>query len=595
MGFIAATGPALSVNVPGSFFSDSWPQLALLADGSAVSTHRSFAQGNFQVALTTLNRDATRVTDRSDADEGSRGQRNDTDVAALEGGGFAVTWPELTQTGPVIFEIRARAFDAEGRPAGPALDAFDDIDFNGSVFGIAPVEGGGFAVLGAGSGAGHLRLFDASGTPRTDSLSVPALTSRADADLYPFAGGLLAAVDFGTRSYDLFDRRGRLVETDLIAEIGGVPAGRPAMIPLDDERTLLAGVVGNQLRAQILGPDGAPIGGAIEVSEAGDADDSSPELTNLSDGSVLVSWIVRPDGDAPWIEARILDTDGTPLSPVERVALLDEANLQVVTNTGLTKGGAAIGWAANPPGTPNNEAFVQGFVTELSRGVKTGSDGRDRIDGGRKDDVIVGLGGRDRLNGEKGDDALHGKDGADRASGGAGDDWIDGGEGNDRLEGDAGADTLIGGTGNDKLTGGKGDDYMMGQEGDDLLSGLAGADVLYAGAGADTLRGGGGDDTLHNGPGETTVIGGGGADTIILRDHDATTTVQDFDLARDRVNIEDWFFGTAFAPEDALNAFGRIEDGDTLLELNFDTLRLVGITDWDALAERLETGGGGFF
>jgi hypothetical protein len=78
-----------------------------------------------------------------------------------------------------------------------------------------------------------------------------------------------------------------------------------------------------------------------------------------------------------------------------------------------------------------------------------GTDGKDRISGGKGPDGILGLGGADTLKGLRGNDGL---------CGGSGRDTLSGGRGNDVLVGQAGADKLTGGKGKDKLNGGKGKD-----------------------------------------------------------------------------------------------------------------------------------------
>ncbi len=65
---------------------------------------------------------------------------------------------------------------------------------------------------------------------------------------------------------------------------------------------------------------------------------------------------------------------------------------------------------------------------------------RNRLEGGRFDDILVGAGGKETLEGGPGDDALFGRGGADRLSAGPGADRLIGGAGDDRLEGGPGAD-----------------------------------------------------------------------------------------------------------------------------------------------------------
>lgn len=94
--------------------------------------------------------------------------------------------------------------------------------------------------------------------------------------------------------------------------------------------------------------------------------------------------------------------------------------------------------------------------------LRTGTAGRDEMDGGRGNDRLFGLAGNDEIDG------------------GAGDDVLDGGDGADDLDGDAGNDSLYGGAGNDLLNGGAGDDLLMGGAGSDVFE-------FYRGSGRDVI------------------------------------------------------------------------------------------------------------
>lgn len=93
-----------------------------------------------------------------------------------------------------------------------------------------------------------------------------------------------------------------------------------------------------------------------------------------------------------------------------------------------------------------------------------------KIEGGARNDVLVGttlddelfgFGGADSLSGGNGSDRLFGGDGADRLSGDHGDDQLEGGAAGDTLHGGAGRDALIGGSGDDATDGGSGVDLAI--------------------------------------------------------------------------------------------------------------------------------------
>ena len=87
----------------------------------------------------------------------------------------------------------------------------------------------------------------------------------------------------------------------------------------------------------------------------------------------------------------------------------------------------------------------------------------------------------------------------------------------------------------ENAVGGSGSDTITGNDANNTLSGGLSNDVLLGGAGNDTLRGGGGTDTL---------VGGVGADQYYFAvPSDGADTVQDFDLAGDRLAISQAGFG----------------------------------------------------
>ncbi|MGN9811671.1 calcium-binding protein [Micromonospora sp. BQ11] len=108
-------------------------------------------------------------------------------------------------------------------------------------------------------------------------------------------------------------------------------------------------------------------------------------------------------------------------------------------------------------------------------GTLSGGSGGDVIEGGPKDDRIVG------------DPAVAAADGRFLAT--PGNDTIIGGPGNDTLDGLAGNDTISGGPGNDTLLGNTGNDTLRGESGNDTLNAATGNDSLDGGTGNDTLDG----------------------------------------------------------------------------------------------------------
>ena len=188
--------------------------------------------------------------------------------------------------------------------------------------------------------------------------------------------------------------------------------------------------------------------------------------------------------------------------------------------------------------------------------VLMGGSGNDTIEGGARIDDILG---------GSGDDSLSGGGGSDLIRGGTGNDTILGGEGNDLLYGDGGDDSIEGGEGNDDIYGGSGND---------TLSGGAGNDLLFGGSGDDSVDGGTGDDTLYGGVGNDTLTGGEGSDTFVIVDDSGTTTITDFDVDNDKIDLGD--LGATLTLSTLLDNITELADSDNDGEADGVTIDLTG-------------------
>lgn len=207
-----------------------------------------------------------------------------------------------------------------------------------------------------------------------------------------------------------------------------------------------------------------------------------------------------------------------------------------------------------------------GLFEYLSRGADrfVGSGGGDSLPGGRGNDRMDGRGGADRLFGEEGKDVILGRRGADALDGGAGADTLKGGGGADSLSGGAGKDRLDGGGGGDTLRGGGGGDRLKGGGGKDVLAGEAGNDVMSGGRGSDVFVFDGGKDRITD---FRT-----GRDTLILDPFDALAgRFEVFDDAREVVL-----------------RYGRIEDGDAILDFGRHEIELENVGNLAKLADAVE-------
>ncbi|WP_236960944.1 beta strand repeat-containing protein [Methylobacterium durans] len=220
-------------------------------------------------------------------------------------------------------------------------------------------------------------------------------------------------------------------------------------------------------------------------------------------------------------------------------------------------------------GDSGEATFTEGRLV-LLRSLDAGIGGKDTIQGGAGDNVVLGGadadtitvgGGRDLVLGDSGlvrydaqgrlaqvlstdtaiggDDRIEAGDGANLVLGGAGADFVTTGSGDDLVLGDSGEIVFAGGViasavtldaasgGGDVISAGAGDNLVMGGLGGDRITTGGGADAILGDHGRAVFTGGllvvletidpsaGGDDEITAGDGDNLVFGGVGADRIV--------------------------------------------------------------------------------
>ena len=112
--------------------------------------------------------------------------------------------------------------------------------------------------------------------------------------------------------------------------------------------------------------------------------------------------------------------------------------------------------------SPKKQSFNLSSVTSIEIFLKGGQD-EAKIDKEISIPTFISGGdGKDKLEAGSGDTIMLGGEGDDELKGGDGNDILDGGDGKDKLEGNKGRDILIGGTDKDELDGKEGDDILVG-------------------------------------------------------------------------------------------------------------------------------------
>ena len=485
-----ATGQAMTAPVllADNLASSSRPSMAVLADGRFVVTWQDFSddtQGD--VVFQIIGANGTPQGEPITAPVVNTDIQDAASVTALEGGGFVISWMDVSQGSPIFGEIRAIVYDSDGTALTGEIAVNIATTGSQTSADVCGLAGGGFVVAWSSSSspAGQfVRVFDETGQALTGEIQVGS-TSSQGAEVTALQDGGFAVVNVaGGIRVTVFDAAGQVV-------------GGP---------TVLAGphVPGSSFYA-------------------GDTAD----ITTLASGDIAVAYrVADPNNpDLDYIRVTILDAAGQ-LTGLTADLPVGSSNAVAPSLTALPDGRLEVSWT---------QANVAQFVILDPRDgavTLTGTTLSDQLVGTDLNDQIAGGAGADRLWGDDGRDTLRGENGADRLYGGTGDDTLIGGLGGDRLEGGDGFDTasyagatrgvtasLNGAAGTyDAL----GDVFvsienLTGTAFEDNLTGDGLANTLTGGDGADVLSGGNGDDVLIGGWGADQLFGGAGFDTASYR------------------------------------------------------------------------------
>ena len=499
-----------------------------LTNGNIVIT----TQDADSILYTILN--STGSTVLATTDIGNVGSTN-ADVAALTGGGFAVTFQD--QFGPGDSDIFLRIYNEAGGLVTEIAPDFSSSNMvNPSIVGLSD---GNIAVAWTRINGAETEIYVA---------------------IYTAAGATVQAPT-------LFDTLGTVNDhVDMVAYSGSFA------IVYEDNGWFGSN---NDITLARISNNGTfnPFTGYTNISANGIAN-SSPSITILSNGMLAVSYSATQFVST--IYTALVDIDGTVLATNAQFggqSILESSINPDISAFGL--GMAAVYFTNLNDGVVRGNSIVgvRTSVGDAGNDTVTGDDLRDIMNGGAGNDYLSGINGNDSLVGGLGDDTLEG---------GVGVDFIDGGDGNDTVAvGDSIGETVLGGAGDDTLfyfpsgsfggtvDGGDGQDTLfvdsetlgtiIDLEGGTLqnISGFAtllntehvntinnlanfsvygstlanliqlgdGFDFVDASLGDDTVSGGYGNDTLNGGDGndsididggfeDDTLNGGTGADSI---------------------------------------------------------------------------------
>ncbi|HEY0044639.1 MAG TPA: VCBS domain-containing protein [Allosphingosinicella sp.] len=589
------------------------------------------------------------------------------DVAALAGGNYVVTWTVVDSAGLPEHNstIYGQMLAADGSKVGGVLTIAQTAQGGRGTTSIAALQDGGFTVTwqdpsADGDGTGILtRFFDGSGAAHGEAILVNVLTAedQRDAAVITLAWGGIAVAwgDYGGAT----PGNGSTIAARIFSPLGFAAADDAFAT---DEATIRQG---NVFGDNGSGGDSAPDSGTLFVSAVNGSASAVGQQIKLDSGALLTlsadgSYLYDPNHAFDALAATGTGGSNTVDTDSFTYAIAGGGTATVtVTVSGLYSAPHVVEGTANANSLTGTAEADMLYGREGDDSIAAGG-GNDLLDGGAGDDLLFGGEGNDTLiTGGTGD-------GKDVASGGAGNDDLYADYGTVHLLGEAGDDFLIfngsldptdiasGGEGNDTLVlrGGEygaltlsgafvsGIETVMLREGleaalypysigtaDDLVGaggllvleagalregenfsfdGLAETDGRFdvrGGAGADLIVAGAGNDVLNGGAGDDYLVGGGGNDAYFvdaLRD----TVVEDAGEGTDTVST---FLGDPSnysqmytLPDNVENLIGTAASGQGVYGNALDNLiKMAGGNDLVVLADggndRVEAGAGADF
>jgi len=529
----------------------------------------------------------------------------ESSVTTLSSGNFVVTWSTSGPSGNEN-DISAQIFSASGEKIGGEFTVNSTTVANQYTSEVAALTGGGFAVswvdpsMTGGDTAGsaiRMQVFDATGakvgteqlvntstTGNQDALSIAGLADGSFVETWTDASGLGGDNNSSSIKGQHFDATGQKIGGEFLVNTQITGAQRSSTVSSLGDGFVVAWADRTLLKAQAYDSAGHALGGEITIASGSVSSFYAPAIGELPGGGYVVSWtssaVNAVDASGGAIMAQIMDsagqkvgdpfvvndiTTGAQIQP-DLVVQPDGTFSIVWIDARLNGQHSVLEERTFSPTQPG--IFGTGLADTLA-GVATGHEnfiygqgGDDTLVGGDSHDALYGGSGVDALIGGGGNDFLDGGTGADHLYGGTGNDtyYVDqagdlvfenAGEGTDTvvatagyylyanienltlatgagdifgvgnelanvITGNEGANLLIAGAGDDVVHGGAGVDSLFGQDGADHLFGDAGVDYLVGGNGDDVLDGGTGADALYGEDGNDTLIGGSDFQTDIL-------------------------------------------------------------------------------
>jgi len=520
---------------------ESVPAITSTDDGGFIVAWTDSGVGNGDILANRYYGDGSGPTAISVPSNASNAETG-VEVVGLSGGGYAISWQEITPTG---VDLKFAVYDEIDTTSGAVTVATDITNVTSDAYGMSVLYNGEIALSwtsdedGDGKPEAMIAVYNPNGTiylapmvvnPEDavieSSVDVTALQNgnlvvvwRAEG-LDQNSGGIFAKIIDPSTGMDVTDMF--LINQDT--------AGDQSLPRVDTVKDWDSGGgfvvtwtgqdgLGSQgVYKQTYNNDGTIMGGLTLAGTAGDdtinAGDGTQYLAGDDGNDVLYGGAGEDFFNAGAGTDSYIGGDGTTDLAKDSVSY---AQATAAVNVDLAAGTASA-------------SFSTGAGTHTFNGIDAveGSDFGDTINGSVNTDFIDGGLGADTITAGDGDDFIVASVGGDAIHGGLGYDWITfdtgiategvtfsmsiigdtvntGGDANDQnistdfgwmdiagidnAEGTEFADTLTGDTNTPNT--------LYGLEGADILDGLGGNDVLVGGMDSDNLTGGAGNDIFH--------------------------------------------------------------------------------------------------
>ena len=375
------------------------PQITALADGGWVVAWESYQQdgSSWGVYQQAYDASGAAVGGEVRVNNYTTGQQQNPQITALSGGGWVVAW-QSGQDSDGSWGVYQQAYNASGAAVGGEVrvNTYTTSDQVGPQ--ITALSGGGWVVTWTsynqdGSGGGvYQQAYDASGTALGGEVRVNTYTSN----------------DQGSPQITALSGGGWVVTWQSNEQDGN----------------------DYNIYQQAYDASGAAVGGEVQVNIYTANYQLSPQITALSGGGWVVTWqSFQQDSDGSWgVYQQVYDASGTALGREVRVNTYtsnDQGSPQI---TALSGGGWVVTWISN-----GQDGSTWGVYQDVFF-VQSGDGDANTLNGTAENDYLIGLGGDDTLSGGNGRNSLSGGDGNDTLISGTTDlTDFDGGAGTDIL------------------------------------------------------------------------------------------------------------------------------------------------------------------